>query len=487
MSAAKPKPPRDSFIDRTIAQLRRTWDGLAPAAIGGRDGPHPDLPKDDAKRVAAQMEECLQGTGGEVSARSRAAALGRTYLGLSAKGRRNFLTLLAHDYGTNREEVDKAALKIAGAPRGESRYRAENALRAVLQPPRRRLMTQFNALPDGTKFLVDMRAEAIAFARDDSDLRSVENDLREMFELWFDVGFLELRRITWDSPAALLEKLIDYEAVHEIESWADLKNRLDSDRRLFAFFHPRMPDEPLIFVEVALVNGLAGNIQHLLDQNAPHLDPREANTAIFYSISNCQEGLAGISFGNFLIKRVVDLLRGEFPNLKTFSTLSPIPGFGTWLDEQLAALREEKGKGENEPVGEALLTAAERKALKALEKPVTFEAAMKRLILDSRWHEDQPLAKALEAPLMRLCAAYLLEEKRRGHQARDPVAHFHLTNGARIERLNWLADTSPKGRLQAAGMMVNYLYRLGEIEKNHEAYTGKGKIAVSSDVKGLLK
>ncbi len=477
----------DSFLDRTMAQLRRAWEDYAPTAIGGREGPRPELPKDDARRLKSQMRDCLQGTGGEVSARARAAALGHTYLDLNAKGRQRFLELLAHEFGTDRDAVDAAALKITAAPRGEQRYRTESALRSALQPPRRRLLTQFNALPDGTKFLVDMRAEAMTFARANNDLRSVEGDLREMFELWFDVGFLELRRITWDSPAALLEKLIDYEAVHEIEGWPDLKNRLDSDRRLFAFFHPRMPDEPLIFVEVALVDGLAGNIQHVLDQNAPRLDPREADTAIFYSISNCQEGLAGISFGNFLIKRVVDHLRSEFANLKTFSTLSPIPGFGSWLDEQLAALREDKGKSADSPVGEALLTPAERKALTALEPAVTFEAAMKRLILDSRWHEDRPLAKVLQAPLMRLCARYLVEEKRRDGQARDPVAHFHLTNGARVERLNWLADTSPKGRLQSAGMMVNYLYRLADIEKNHEAYTGKGKIAMASDVKGLVK
>ena len=172
--------------------------------------------------------------------------------------------------------------------------------------------------------------------RDDKLLAALEADLRGLLAAWFDIGFLELQRIDWHSPAALLEKLVGYEAVHEIRSWRDLKNRLDSDRRCYAFFHPRMPDEPLIFVEVALVQGLAGSVQRLLDEKAPLLDPREADTAIFYSISNCQQGLAGISFGNFLIKRVVEELSGEFRNLKTFATLSPIPGFRAWLDEKLA-------------------------------------------------------------------------------------------------------------------------------------------------------
>src|SRR5690606_7075814 len=224
------------------------------------------------------------------------------------------------------------------------------------EPPRMALLTQFNALQEGVKFLVDMRGELMTLVREDPDLRGLEADLKRLLASWFDVGFLDLRRITWHAPASLLEKLINYEAVHEIRSWADLKNRLDSDRRCYAFFHPRMPDEPLIFVEVALVTGMAADVHVLLDEQSPVEDPALADTAIFYSISNAQKGLAGISFGNFLIKRVVDDLSGEFKNLRTFATLSPIPGFCRWLHARIEA------------EGDDLLTEAEIRSLEASGK-----------------------------------------------------------------------------------------------------------------------
>jgi malonyl-CoA decarboxylase len=288
---------------------------------------------------------------------------------------------------------------------------------------------------------------------------------------WFDVGFLELARITWDAPAALLEKLIVYEAVHEIRSWADLKNRLEADRRCFAYFHPRMPEEPLIFVEVALVQGIADNVQSLLDESAPVGDPGEADTAIFYSISNCQRGLAGISLGDFLIKRVVDSLAAELPHIKTFATLSPIPGFRRWLVRRLA---EE---------GDALLTAGEQRALLQIEGAPSFTALLER----PDWARDEGLAQALRVPLTRLAARYILNEKTSRGRALDPVAHFHLTNGARVERLNWRADLSEKGLHQSFGMMLNYLYRLPDIEANHEAYRGEGRIAASGILNRLVK
>jgi len=280
-----------------------------------------------------------------------------------------------------------------------------------------------------------------------------------------------LQRITWDSPAALLEKLMAYEAVHEIRGWTDLKNRLDADRRCFAFFHPRMPDEPLIFVEVALVAGMTGEVHALLDESAPIGDPHLADTAIFYSISNCQLGLAGISFGDFLIKRVVDALATELPRLKVFATLSPVPGFRAWLERHSRAASGD------------LLLPAERSAIEALggEAPERDLAAL----LDH--HADPRIGAALRDPLIRLCARYLLNERRPSGRALDPVAHFHLSNGARVERLNWLGDTSPKGLQQSAGIMVNYLYRLSEIEANHEAYRGEGRVAASSSIRNLLR
>ena len=276
--------------------------------------------------IAAQMRSCLAGRGGEVSARNRAAKLAETYQGLDEAGRKDFLRTLA-SFDSDADAVAGAYAEVQAAADPAELAIAKAALRRALEPPRLRLLTQFTTIPDGRKFLVDLRGFLLKVRRDDKLLAALDADLRGLLAAWFDIGFLELQRIDWNSPAVLLEKLVGYEAVHEIRSWRDLKNRLDSDRRCYAFFHPRMPGEPLIFVEVALVKGLAGSVQKLLDEKAPLLDPREADTAIFYSISNCQQGLAGISFGNFLIKRVVEELSGEFRNLKTFATLSPIPGF----------------------------------------------------------------------------------------------------------------------------------------------------------------
>jgi malonyl-CoA decarboxylase len=265
-----------------------------------------------------------------------------------------------------------------------------------------------------------------------------------------------------------------YEAVHEIRGWTDLKNRLDADRRCFAFFHPRMPDEPLIFVEVALVAGMTGNIDALLDEAAPIGDPHSADTAIFYSISNCQRGLAGISFGDFLIKRVVDALATQLPRLKVFATLSPVPGFRDWLEQQ-----SRSGSSD-------LLLPAERTAIEALGEDAAG-GDLPSLIDQDGWQNDQRIAGVLREPLLRLCARYLVRERSPSGRALDPVAHFHLSNGARVERLNWLGDVSAKGLQQSAGIMVNYLYRLGEIEANHDAYRGEGRVAAASALRNLAR
>lgn len=460
------------LFDR-LKTLRGLWRDIA-LSLGAAPKIDPELPADDAALLRRQVQECLEGKGGEVSARARAATLGRSYLELSAGGRRNFLKMLAEDFGPDAAKVDKAMADVGKAAGPAERHAAERALREALVSPRQRLLTQFNGLPEGVKFLVDMRAEMLPLAKGDPAMQALEADLKELLGSWFDVGFLELQRITWRSPALILEKIMAYEAVHAIQGWSDLKNRLDSDRRLYAFFHPRMPDEPLIFVEVALVRGIAGNIHELLDEHAPVEDPGKADTAIFYSINNAHKGLVGISFGNFLIKRVVDSLLHEFPNLKTFSTLSPIPGFRSWLNRQLS-------EGEDK-----LLTPAEAKALAALPKAEGATGGFVEL-LDGRWADDNSAAQALKTPLTRLCARYLQQKRTGTARALDPVAHFHLTNGARMERLNWLADTSDKGLSQSAGMMINYLYKLSDIEGNHEAYRGQGKIATSTSIRSLAK
>jgi malonyl-CoA decarboxylase len=455
-----------------LQRLRRAWRDITVSISGNVK---PDLSMaSDIDHLREQMQSCLEARGGEVSARSRAATLGQTYLGLDWKGRERFLKVLAEDFGIDEKAVSR---ELSALEEGKPHERANSYenLRRSLEPKRIKLLMQFNALPEGVKFLVDLRADLAQLTRKSAEFQFLDNDLRRLLTSWFDVGFLVLQRIGWDSPASLLEKLIAYEAVHEIQSWDDLKNRLDSDRRCFAFFHPRMPDEPLIFVEVALVNGLAGNVQELLDKDAPVIDPNVADTAIFYSISNAQKGLAGISFGGFLIKRVVDVLQGEFHSLKTFSTLSPIPGFRNWLDEALGS-------------EESLLSDSEITHLRETAS-ITVEGAnpLQVILATSNWLDEDAICDAVEPVLMRLCTRYLLKEKGRGGRAQDPVEHFHLTNGALVERLCWKANATKPGMERSYGLMVNYLYRLDKIEENHEAYTGDGKIKTSTNVSRLLK
>jgi malonyl-CoA decarboxylase len=309
----------------------------------------------------------------------------------------------------------------------------------------------------------------------DAELGEVERDLKHLLSSWFDIGFLQLEQITWSSPASLLEKLIEYEAVHEITSWVDLKNRLAPDRRLFAFLHPNMAGEPLIFVQVALCDGLAANVQALLDTNAPTFDAHEANTAIFYSISNAQRGLSGISFGNYLIKRVVANLKRELPNLDQFATLSPVPGFMGWLNSEMR-------HGDT-----PLLLPFERAAIEQLAEEIGIEKNIGGLLGLSTWHQNHAVTQVLQPVLLRLCAEYLSGLQVGKLRARDGVAHFHLSNGAILQQLNWMADVSPKGIRQSCGMMVNYLYDLQTIDSNSESYVQTGVIAMSSDIRELRK
>jgi len=460
--------PTPSWLKR----LGNAWRDIAGSFSGSV---RPDLSNEsDIRDLRDQMQAYLDAKGGEVSARARAASLGETYLSLDGEGRRRFLQLMADGFELDKEAVDDAIKNYQTATL-EDRPRSEIKLRNALEPKRTRLLTQFNTLPEGVKFLVDMRADLLKIYREDPHLTALEHDFRRLMASWFDIGFLKLERISWNHPASLLEKLIEYEAVHEIRGWEDLKNRLESDRRCFAFFHPRMPDEPLIFVQVALVNGLAENVHALLDQTAPITDPKEADTAIFYSISNAQSGLAGISFGGFLIKRVVDLLKSEFSPLKTFATLSPIPGLRRWLIQSLIA-------------GSFTLDDAELRALKSIVGVDDPGEAIDKLLESTNWHEDETVAGVLQPIILRAGAEYLARAKRSdGIRAANPVANFHLTNGARIERLNWLGDTSENGLKQSSGLMVNYLYDLEKIETNHEAYSVDGETALSPSVKRLLK
>jgi malonyl-CoA decarboxylase len=406
----------------------------------------------DADQLREEMAACIEGKGGDVATRNRTMQIGARYATLSAAARHRFFDVLA-GFDVDRDEVNIAMAGVEHASDAADRVEAERRLRAALVPPRVRLLRAFNSLPSGVKFLVEMRADLLDLQKTAPELRPLETDLKELLASWFDLGFLDMRRISWDAPASLLEKLGRYEAVHEVRGWLDLKNRLDADRRCFAFMHPAMPDEPLIFVEVALTTEMTGEMASLLDQRAPTTDPAQATNAIFYSISNCQRGLDGISFGNALIKRVVQELAHEFRHLRTFVTLSPMPRFREWVETQGGSGGTAEG--------------------------------LKAMFVNRGWSRDAGAAATLKAPLMQLAAHYLLEAKR-GKRALDPVAQFHLSNGARLERINWLADTSAKGMRESAGMMVNYLYRLDQIDDNQVAYMLDGRIVANPHVTALL-
>lgn len=433
----------DSIVRRGLKRMRELV-GAQPQA-SDRQLTHRQL-----QQLRQQLQECADGLGGEVSARQRAARLGASYLRLDDAGRREFLRLIALEFGPEPAAVATAHAAYQAAVGTPGQWDAEAVLRATLRSPRLRILTQFTALPQGVKVLVDLRADLLRYLDHHPELLALDRELEARLTDWFDVDFLELARITWNSPAALLEKLIQYEAVHEIRSWEDMRNRLDSDRRCYAFFHPRMPKEPLIFVEVALTDHLAGSIQALLDEAAPVFDAKRADTAIFYSISSTQPGLRGVSFGNFLLKRVIEDLQRDFPRLKTFATLSPLPQFSAWVKRTPEAL-----------AGIEL----DAKALTAGE-----------------WRHDAKLARRLREPLSRLAARYLLEA-RHNDRPHDPVARFHLGNGAHVERVNWLADSSQRGLRQSFGLMVNYRYDPDAIENNVEAYVADGTVAASATVR----
>ncbi len=447
------------FLERTRRRLTRTGD----AALKRFQRHSPELPERDAKRLGDSIDRSVDPTTGEMVARAEAEEIGARYRTLDETGRRNFFELLANSFGRDEAEVEKALARRAELtaasnpgiePDIDELLSSERELRRALVAPREDLFRRFNGLDDGVKFVVDLRDDLREFRKGDGyppQFRAMDAELRDLLSSWFDVGNLELRRISWDTPASLLEKLIAYEAVHEITSWNDLKNRLEDDRRCYGFFHPGMPDEPLIFVEVALVKGLAGNLIELLDTESPTGSPDEADTAIFYSISNCQPGLAGVNLGNLLIKQVVSALLAELPHLKMFSTLSPIPGLRSWLEERTDNL------------------------------PAPVAAAL----ADATWVDDPVRVEALKEPLLELAARYLLTAKR-GQQAQDRVANFHLSNGSRVERINWLANPTPIGLERSMGIMVNYRYVPEDIPRNHHLYVADGEISVHSGVRALI-
>lgn len=421
-----------------------------------------------SRRTLEELKAIVDPSVSEVEGGRRAKRVAAWYAKAPVEQRRECWRLMSEQFMADPVIAKKAQAKYAAAIGTAEEAVAEVRLRKSTVSPRRRLLQRFSVFPEGIQFLVNMRAEILPFLKSDKRLLALDAEMEYMFSTWFDVGFLELQRISWDSPASLIEKLIKYEAVHDIKSWADVKNRLDSDRRCYGFFHPRMPNEPLIFVEVALLNDIARSILPLLDESADAEDLNKSTTAIFYSISNTQTGLRGVSFGDSLIKNVVETLKMEFPRLKTFATLSPIPGFRAWLSKNAASM----------------LLQLDDKALMKLGKAVGFQpptAEHFMFALDKIVELD---AKSPIAHLLKSCAAHYLGREMRDGEPVDPVARFHLGNGARIERLNWSGDLSAKGLKQSYGLMVNYLYDLNRLDK-HRNMLAQGKIPVSGDIEAL--
>ncbi len=427
------------------------------------------------RRTLEDLQAIVDPRVSEVEGGRRAKVAAQWYAKASPELRRDCWLLMSEQFMANPTVSKKAQEQYAAAIGTPDEAVAEVRLRKSTVSPRRRLLQRFSVFPEGIQFLVNMRAEILPFLKADKSLLALDVEMEYMFSTWFDVGFLELRRISWDSPASMLEKLIKYEAVHDIKSWADLKNRLDSDRRCYGFFHPRLPDEPLIFVEVALLNDIADSITPLLDESAAPTDVedlKKATTAIFYSISNTQSGLRGVSFGDSLIKNVVETMKIEFPKLKTFATLSPIPGFRAWLVKNAAAIFAQ------------LDDKSRQKLAKEMRVDNSPPAVLVEIFLAM---VDQPLTLEPTSPishmLLRCAAQYLGRELKEGTPV-DPVARFHLGNGARVERLNWAGDPSPKGLKQSYGVMVNYLYDLRKLDK-HRALLAQGKVPVSGGIEDL--
>lgn len=434
--------------EESVTVLGRALTSVISAGreILAKRGPFGADAKTPTDALTALCSELLDHRG-EASGLALAQQITEAYRALPEAERLGFFQRLANDFETDRDSILSAAEQY----RENSDLEQLLALTRAVEAPRQKLLRRINMAPDGTRTLVALRGHLLPLVRKNPELKALDSDLKHLFISWFNKGFLELRSIDWSSPAAVLEKIIAYEAVHQVNGWDDLRGRLREDRRCFAFFHPAMGNDPLVFVEVAFTDAVPDAIAPLLDPKRDTIDSDEVNTVVFYSISNCHPGLAGISFGNFLIKNVVEVLRREMDGLKTFVTLSPVPGFRRWLQKaDLEGLVPEE-----------------------LEKKV-------------RGRVGPVVEGEVQAALMKLCAHYLIHEKS-GELAKDPVARFHLGNGARLHKIHWGADMTVNGREQSGSIMVNYLYDLDKIEINHEEYFDQGKISVSRSVSRLAE
>jgi malonyl-CoA decarboxylase len=404
---------------------------------------------------------------GEASQTALAQEIINAYRAMNDTQRLQFYEMLSRDFAPDQASILSAAAAYQSSPAPHSLA----ALSAAVEPPRQELLRRLNTAPRGTETLVAMREHVLASSN--GDFAALDLDLRHLFRSWFNRGFLRLERISWHTSALILEKLIAYESVHEINGWPDLHRRLEADRRCFAFFHPALVDEPVIFVEVALSHGLTGDLEPLLDIQAPVLSPEKADTAIFYSINNCLRGLRGVPFGNFLIKQVVDELAAELPNIQTYSTLSPLPHFSQALRDQ---------QNENGFTHDRLLR------LLADDVRALTTAGRRRDPVEALFHLlEQPLAhrEILTRPLERLALAYLTQLRQNG-RLHDSVATFHLSNGARLERIYTFGNLRPYGLRDSFGVTVNYRYLPAELEENHERFV-RGEIQVANGLASEYK
>jgi malonyl-CoA decarboxylase len=404
-----------------------------------------DVVSRDARR-AIEWCHVLMSDRGDVSGDRIANEALAAYESLKGASLDAFFSFLTRQFSPDADAVDRCADAVRRHPTPASL----DALRLAVEPPRRELFRRLNLAHGGMAALIEMRRRVLEGLAAHPEWTAIAGDLEDLLRSWLNGGFLELRRIDWKTPTPVLENIIKYEAVHHIRTWDELRRRLQDDRRCFGFFHPSLPDEPLIFTELALTSELSARVQPLLDPETPVLDRKHRSFAVFYSISSCHDGLRGVSFGNSLIRRVVDSLRHEYPRLRTFATLSPIPGFRSWL-----AGAANKG---------------DRGALGALAA-----------LADHHWFDDASAAEQLGRDLRPLCATYLLTAKR-GDEPADPVARFHLCNGARLERINWMGDTSQAGIDRSASFTANYLYRLSDVERNHRAYLKDRRVVASRPV-----
>jgi malonyl-CoA decarboxylase len=441
-----------SFFGELLQSISERGRALVERTRGRRGAPA------DRSESLIDLCEDLVSVRGEASGTALARDILLRFSEMTTGPRIAFFEALAHRFGPDEKRI--AAAVEAWQKKPNDTTAAE--LHGAAEPRRQELFRRLNMAPGGTRALVAMREKLMNALDHREDLAAVDADFVHLFSSWFNRGFLVLRRIDWSTPASILEKIIQYEAVHEIHDWRDLRARIDPiDRRCYAFFHPALNDDPLIFVEVALTREIADAVPPILAAKREVIASERATTAVFYSISNCQRGLAGVSFGSFLIKQVAAEISKELPKLTTFVTLSPVPGFAKWLKREL------------DQDTSTAIDEGDREALAALDGGL--------------WVKDDAAAERLREPLMRAAATYFMTARTRTRAPVDPVARFHLGNGARLERIDWLGDPSPKGIAQSYGIMVNYLYDLDDIEKNHEAYAENRTIVASNAVRKLAR